>query len=187
MDRLLFALTLFAALGCGLMAGFFFAFSACVMNALARLPPAHGIAAMQSINVAVINPWFLAAFLGTATACVLLAVSSLFGWHKPGAVYLLVGSLFYLVGTVSVTMVFNVPQNDALAAVDPASADGARLWDGYVTRWTAWNHVRTAAALAAAASLTIALCLPRDGERPDRANVPAHGEDAASARRIRNG
>jgi hypothetical protein len=33
----------------------------------------------------------------------------------------------------------------------------ARLWAGYVTGWTAWNHVRTALALAAAASLTIAL------------------------------
>jgi len=51
---------------------------------------------------------------------------------------------------------FNVPLNNALAAVDPASADGARVWAGYFTRWTAWNHVRTVAALAAAASLTIA-------------------------------
>jgi uncharacterized membrane protein len=55
-DHLLFALTLVAALGCGLMAGVFFAFSAFVMKALARLPLAQGIAAMQSINVAVINP-----------------------------------------------------------------------------------------------------------------------------------
>lgn len=157
-DGLLFTLTLFSALGCGLIAGAFFAFSAFVMKALARLPPAQGIAAMQSINVVVINPWFLVAFLGTAAACVLLVVSSLLVWHKPGAVYLLVGSLLYLVGTILVTMVFNVPRNDALAAVDPASADSARLWADYVISWTAWNHVRTAAALAAAASLTIELC-----------------------------
>lgn len=64
-DGLLFALTLFAALGCGLMAGFFFAFSASVIKVLARLPSAEGIAAMQSINVAILNPVFLAAFLGT--------------------------------------------------------------------------------------------------------------------------
>jgi uncharacterized membrane protein len=156
-DRLLFLLTLISALGCGLVAGIFFAFSAFVMKALARLSPTQGIAAMQSINVAVINPWFMTAFLGTAAACVLLAVSSLLGWHKPGAVYLLVGSLLYLVGTILVTIVFNVPRNDALEAADPASADGARLWGGYLTSWTAWNHVRTAAALAAAASLTRAL------------------------------
>ncbi len=168
-DNLLFALTLISALGCGLVSGAFFAFSTFVMNALARLPAAQGIAAMQSINVAVINPLCGAAFLGTAAACVLLAVSSILRWHKPGAGYLFAGCLLYLVGTVLVTIVFNVPRNDALAAVDPASADGAGLWAGYVTSWTAWNHVRTAAALAAAASLTIALCLQRDGERTDRA------------------
>lgn len=51
--------TFLSALGCGLIAGFFFAFSAVVMKALGKLPPAQGIAAMQSINVVVINPWFL--------------------------------------------------------------------------------------------------------------------------------
>jgi uncharacterized membrane protein len=160
-DRLLFALTLVSALGCGLVAGIFFAFSAFVMKALARLLPAQGIAAMQSINVAVINPWFLAVFLGTAAGCLVLAVASLFQWHKPSAVFHLVGGLLYLVGTILVTLAFNVPLNDALAAVDPVSANGASLWAGYVTGWTAWNHVRTAAALAAGALLTIALCLER--------------------------
>ena len=76
-DQWLFALTLCAALGCGLMAGVFFAFSAFVMKALARLPPGEGLAAMQSINVAVVNPWFLVAFLGTAAACLLVMLSSL--------------------------------------------------------------------------------------------------------------
>lgn len=156
-DKLLFALTLFSALGCGLVAGAFFAFSTFVMNALARLPAAQGIAAMQSINVAVINPLCGVAFLGTAAACVLLAVSSLLRWQKPGAAYIFAGSLFYLVGTLLVTILFNVPRNNALAAIDPASAEGARLWADYVSSWTTWNHVRTAASLAAAALLTVAL------------------------------
>lgn len=153
------ALTLGSALGCGLVAGVFFAFSSFVMKALARLPPAQGIAAMQSINVAVINPVFLGVFLGTAAACALLAVSSLVRWHKPGAPYLLAGCLLYLAGTFLVTIIFNVPHNNALAAVDPASAEGARLWASYLSRWTAWNHVRTLAALAAASALTLALTL----------------------------
>jgi len=153
----LFVLTLLSALGCGLMGGVFFAFSAFVMRALARLPPAQGIAAMHSINVVAITPLLMVALFGTAAACVLVAVSSLTAWQRPGAAYLLVGSLLYLVGTILVTIVFNVPRNDALAAVDPASADGARLWADYVTTWTAWNHVRAASALAASASLTIVL------------------------------
>jgi len=153
----LFALKLFSALGCGLIAGVFFAFSTFVMSALARLQPSQGIAAMQSINITVINPWFMAAFLGTAAACIFLAISSLLKWHQPGAAYLLLGSLLYLVGTVGVTIVFNVPLNDALATVKPGSPDGVNLWASYLANWTVWNHVRTAAALAAAASLTIAL------------------------------
>jgi uncharacterized membrane protein len=97
-ESFLFALTLVSALGCGLMAGVFFAFSAFVRHALARLPAAQGIAAMQSINVAAINPMFMVAFLGTAVACTLWAVSSLLRWHQPDASYLLTGSLLYLAG-----------------------------------------------------------------------------------------
>lgn len=156
-DQLLFALTLFAALGCGLVAGIFFAFSAFVMKALSRLPPGEGIAAMQSINVAVLNSWFMTAFFGTAAACVLALISSLLRWPEPGAVYLLVGSVLYLVGTLLVTIVFNVPRNESLASAAPADPDGASLWAGYVVSWTAWNHVRTIAALAAAASFSVAL------------------------------
>lgn len=156
-DQLLFALTLIAALGCGLVAGIFFAFSTFVMKALARLPGGEGIAAMQSINVAVLNPWFLGAFFGTGTACVLGLIVSLMRWHESGAVYLFVGSVLYLVGTLLVTIVFNVPRNKSLASVSPAKADGTRLWAGYVSSWTAWNHVRTVAALVAAAAFSIAL------------------------------
>ena len=156
-ERLLFALTFSSALGCGLMAGFFFAFSACVMNALAHLSTAQGIAAMQSINVAVLNRWFFAGFFGTAAASLFGAGCALVTWHEPGSGYLLAGNLLYLVGTVLVTMVFNVPLNDALAAVDPGSTEGAGLLTRYVATWTAWNHVRAVAALAAAALLIMAL------------------------------
>ena len=156
-DQLLFALTLIAALGCGLIAGVFFAFSTFVMKALARLPPGAGIAAMQSINIVVLNPSFLGTFLGTAAACILAMISSLLRWHEPEALYLFAGSALYLVGTLLVTIVFNVPRNDALASVAPSDPASANMWTGYVARWTAWNHVRTAAALAAAASFSMAL------------------------------
>lgn len=156
-DGLVFALTLFAALGCGLIAGIFFAFSAFAMKGLSRLPPTQGIAAMQSINVAVLNRWFLAPFFGTAVVCLLLIVFAPWGWREPGAIYRLGGSLLYLIGTMLVTIACNVPRNDALAAVDPASADGAARWAEFVSGWTFWNSVRTVAALAAAATLTIAL------------------------------
>ncbi|XZN91170.1 MAG: DUF1772 domain-containing protein [Microcoleus sp.] len=152
-----FALKLFSALGCGLIAGVFFAFSSFVMNALARQPAPQGIAAMQAINITVINPSFMGVFLGTAAACIVLTFSSLSKWHQPGAPYLLLGAMLYLVGTVGVTIVCNVPLNDGLAKVDPSSAEGARFWASYLAYWTFWNHVRTVAAIAATTSLTIAL------------------------------
>lgn len=157
----LFVLPLVSALGCGLMAGVFFAFSTFVMSALARIPAAQGIAAMQSINVLAVNSWFGAAFFGTALACVLLLITAGLRWHRPGSGWMLAGSLLYLIGVMGVTIACNVPQNDALATVHPASPEGARLWTGYVTGWTAWNHVRTFAALAATAALILALVYSR--------------------------
>ncbi|BAU15414.1 hypothetical protein LEP3755_59720 [Leptolyngbya sp. NIES-3755] len=110
-----FALKLFAAVGCGLIAGVFFAFSTFVMQALAQQPPPTAIATMQSINITVINPWFMTAFLGTGAACLLLSIVSLLKWQQPSSAYLLIGSLLYLIGTIGVTIGFNVPLNDGLA------------------------------------------------------------------------
>jgi uncharacterized membrane protein len=151
-------LTFIAAIGNGLIAGVFFAFSTFIMSALARLKPAQGIATMQFINITVINPWFITVFLGTAVVCLCLTVLTLLKWNQPNAVYLLVGSLLYLVGTFGVTIVCNVPLNDALAIVNPDSTEGATLWAKYLTDWTLWNHIRTAASLAAAALLTFSFC-----------------------------
>jgi uncharacterized membrane protein len=152
----LFTLKLFSVLGCGLIAGVFFAFSTFVMRALAQRPSAEGIAAMQAINTTVINPWFMAAFLGTAVTCLVMAVASALRWTQPES-YVLIASLFYLVGSFGVTIMFNVPLNDALAIVKPGSSEGESLWANYLINWTFWNHVRTIASLVAAALFTIAL------------------------------
>jgi uncharacterized membrane protein len=157
MNALLFSLTLLSALGSGLMAGLFFIFSVTIMDALGRLPPAHGVAAMQSINVVILNPIFFAVFFGTAALCMVLAVWSVVVWQDAGAAWLLTGSLLYVVGAIVVTILFNVPMNDALSAVDPASEEGARLWARYLTDWTRWNHVRTVACVGATAALILAI------------------------------
>ena len=156
-DRLLFVLTLVTAHGCGLIAGVFFAFSAFIMKALVRLPTSHGIAAMQSINVVVLNRWFLGAFFGTAVLCAVAMIAAILRWQTPGAIFLLVGGALYLVGSVLVTIVFNVPKNQSLAFLAPDGPRSADAWALYVFGWTAWNHVRTAASLAAAASFSLAL------------------------------
>ena len=156
-EHVLDALAFVVAVGAGIIGGVFYAFSTFVMRALGRLPAREAIAAMQSINVAVINPLFLGVFLGTAAASLGAAVGALAWWQRPGAGYLLCGGLLYLVGTFGVTIAFNVPLNNSLAAVSPGDADAAAQWAGYLGRWTAWNHVRTAAAVAAMVSLLLAL------------------------------
>jgi len=151
------SLIYFAVISSALSAGIFFAFSTFVMRALALQPSASGIATMQSINITVFNPWFYSAFFGPAIACGVLAIAALRHWEQPGAFYLLAGSLLYLVGTIGVTALGNVPLNDALAVMQPASPEGAQLWSQYLSDWTVWNHVRTAAAFLAAAMFTFAL------------------------------
>jgi uncharacterized membrane protein len=135
----------------------FFAFSTFVMRALGRLPPHEGIAAMQSINIVVINPWFMTAFLGTVVTSLALAVLSVMNWSATGSHYLLAGCLLYIVGTFLVTMVFNVPLNNAIAAVEPASAEGAAVWSSYLTNWTLWNTVRTVASALALIAFILGL------------------------------
>ena len=157
MNSYLFVLTLLAALGCAMMAGVFFAFSAFVMKALARLPAQQGIGAMQAINVAAVTFAFMAALFGTAAACGALAVWALFAWDERFAPYLLVGSALYLIGTILLTIAYHVPRNEALARVELPSAEAESHWRRYLSGWTAWNHLRATTALAAAATLTIAL------------------------------
>ena len=60
---------------------------------------------------------------------------------------------------MAVTIARNVPLNDRLAALERGDTGGAALWEEYLDRWTAWNHVRTVTSLAAAAALTVALTL----------------------------
>jgi uncharacterized membrane protein len=157
MDGFLFALTLITALGCGLNAGALFTFSSFVMPALARLQPARGIEAMQSINVMAVTPVFMTSLFGTALLCAVLTVWGIFTLDESYGAYLLIGGALYLAGTIGLTMTYHVPRNNTLAAADPNSAEAAELWRRYLREWTIGNHVRTAAALAAAALLTVAL------------------------------
>ena len=157
MDQFIPVVGTTALLGSALVGGIFFAFSSFVMKALARVPPAEGIGAMQSINVVVLNPSFLGVFMGTAVVSLGAGGLALAGWGRPSAAFLLGAALFYLVGTFLVTVIGNVPLNDELAAVsatDPAALD---VWERYLRRWTTWNHVRTAAAMVAALLFSLGL------------------------------
>jgi uncharacterized membrane protein len=156
--RLAFGIVFVAAIGSGITAGIFFAFSSFVMPALQRIQSAQGVVAMKLIDTEVINFSFMGAFCGTGLLCVVLGVGSLFMWTHEGAKFVLVASLLYLVGRCGTTVVFNVPLNDKLARIaDPTEA--VSFWPEYVALWTRWNHVCTIASVASAALFTESLCL----------------------------
>lgn len=146
-----------SALGCALLAGLFFAFSTFIMKALGRLPPAAGIAAMNAINTAILRSLFMPVFLGTTLSAALLAAIALFRWEQPGAVAMFCGGAIHVLGMFACTMFIEVPQNNALQRVDPDSEAALPVWRRYLIRWTAWNHVRTLACIAACALFVAAL------------------------------
>lgn len=151
LNQLHFVLVFAALLGSGLIAGVFFAFSTFVMKALSRLSPEMGMIAMQSINITVLNLWFLGVFLGTAVVCMLLLVWSLLLWNQMDSGYLIAGCMLYLLGSLMVTAIFNVPKNEVLTKVEALAADSESIWSNYVHEWTIWNHVRATASILATA------------------------------------
>jgi uncharacterized membrane protein len=154
------SVTLIAAtMTVGLVAGVFGLYSHTVMRGLARTDDRTFIGAFQTLDRAIINPWFMASFLGallfTATAGIL---------HLPrdarGALpWIIVALVLYLVA-FGITIAVNVPLNDALkAAGDPDQiADLAAVRSRFnEARWAAWNLVRTITTTVAFGTLCWAL------------------------------
>lgn len=144
-------LTFIAIFGSGLIGGVFFIFSNTVMKALGKLPENQGIAAMNSINVTIINRWFFLVFVGTALVCLLEAILLLSGEMGASQIYTLLACGSYLFGCILVTGAINVPLNNKLVSTDPETSSGKAFWSQYLSRWTCWNSVRTFASLSATA------------------------------------
>lgn len=159
MDRTLFVLVCVAALGSATVGGIFYGFSSFVMRALGRLPPEQGVAAMNSINVVVITPSFMLAFIGTSMLCLALAAMSFVWWGELSGKLVVAAALLYLVASFGLTMALHQPMNLKLAALPPAQA--LAYWPEYLDTWVRWNHVRSVAPLLSAALFVAALLLRR--------------------------
>ncbi|MBB3132603.1 putative membrane protein [Rhizobium pisi] len=148
-----------AAVGSGLVAGIFFAFSTFVMTAFSRIPAEQGIAAMNSINVTIVRSPFMVLFVPTAILCIVIAVLSTINWRGGASSLMLGGAALYVVASFLSTIVFNVPMNDALAKVSGNAPETVALWTTYLRDWTWWNHVRTIASLLSSVAFVRALML----------------------------
>jgi uncharacterized membrane protein len=149
----------FSAIGCGLIGGLYFAFSTVIMTSLGRIDQGAGIAAMNAINEDIVRSSFMPIFLGTTLAGAVLAAMAFFRLGGPESSAMLAGGVVYVIGMFVVTMIFNVPLNNALAAVDPAGSDSGLIWTAYVSDWTFWNHVRMVASVIASALFVWAIAV----------------------------
>lgn len=147
------------AVASGLVGGVLYAFSSFVMAGLKRLPSEQGMAAMQSINVTAVGPGLMIPFFGTTIASVAVAGMAIANWDGTVSVLLLAGAVSYVLGTFVMTAAYHVPRNNALEATSSEAPQAAAMWSRYFAEWTRWNHYRATAALAAAASLTVAIIL----------------------------
>lgn len=151
MTLLVPALLWFSAIGCGLIAGLYFAFSTFILQAFDRLGPEPAAEAMNAINVRIQRSLFMPLFLGTTLTGLALAVIGLLHLRSPGGAAMLAGGAVHVLGMFVVTMVFNVPLNNALVA------RGGEAWSFYLRRWLPWNHIRTLASTIASALFIVAI------------------------------
>ena len=158
MSTLILFLLQVSILAYALVAGVFLAFSDFIMRSLAITSGSGGVEAMQAINREVFRWIFMTLFLGMAAGSVAIAIYAWIVVDGPAGAMILAAALVYLVFCFGVTVVFNVPMNEALAGME-TSAEAARdYWlQTYVPRWTFWNTVRTVAATLSAALLLLGL------------------------------
>ena len=148
-----------ATMSTGLMAGVFGLYAHTIMPGLRTTDDRTFVGAFQSIDTAIINPWFIGAmFLGAALFTTVAAVTN----HPTPAFTWIVGALIAYLGTVVITAVVHVPLNDAIkAAGNPDRiADLHRVRSNFhEARWAAWNLVRTITSTGAFGMLSWSLVL----------------------------
>ena len=156
-------LGLATALASTITGGTLFAFSTFVMPGLRRLPADRAVAAMQAINVQAPRSLLMVPLLGSALGGAILVVLVVTRPDTPHRALLIAGGALAVL-TLVITGAYHVPHNDALARLHPGASTTAPAWTHYYRGWMAWNHVRTATAIASGATL-VAACWPRTAGR----------------------
>jgi uncharacterized membrane protein len=151
--------TLFVAtLAMGLSAGLFATFSYSVMPGLGQADDRTFVTAFNRINVAILNAWFFAVFVGALVLTVLAAVLHLPAGARRVLPWIALALVLYLAVFV-ITRAVNIPLNDALLKADEtrSAADLAAARAQFETTWVRWNIARTVASSGAFAFLAWAL------------------------------
>ena len=133
----------------GLSAGVFYAWSVSVIPGTKKLLDLTYLETMQSINRAILNPAFFLVFFGSI---ICLSISSIYEFQENKWVFglLLTSSIGYLVGTVGVTGLGNVPLNDQLEVLKIAEISSDKIREFrrfYESNWNRLHLIRTAFAV----------------------------------------
>ena len=138
-----------AAFASALIAGLFYAYHWSVMPGLNAIDPLAAVKAMKSINVVIINPIFAFSFFGTLVFGGIAALLHVTALRTAPGLLVWAAFLVYALGTFGVTVMFNVPLNNQLAATSPTAANAAEFWRTFYEPWMFWNLVRTIASMIA--------------------------------------
>jgi uncharacterized membrane protein len=149
-----------ATITTGLMAGLFYAYACSVMPGLGRADDRTFVSAMQQINVAIVNGWFLIIFLGALGFTALAAALHLPAGGRGALPWIAAGLVLYVIA-LGTTIGLNIPLNNELtAAGDPDGiVDLAAVRERFEAAWVRWHLVRTVASTVAFGCLTWALVL----------------------------
>lgn len=154
LDSLIALSLTIAAIGAGLMAGVYFAFSGFIMRSLDQLGAVPATDAMNAINRVILRSWFMALFFGSTLLYAVLAAAAVFDTDLAGRWLLFTAGLIYVVGMFLCTALINVPLNNRLADAGNDDNAKAETWTHYFKHWTRWNHLRSLCSL-----LTIVLSI----------------------------
>lgn len=144
--KIIFLLT---ALSSGLMAGLFYSYSVSVNPGLKNLSDPEYLKAMQSINVAILNPVFLLCFTGLLLLFPLSCYQA-YSSKLPFAHLLTAAAALYIIAVFGVTMFCNVPLNELLAGTDLSTLESEQLTalrNTFEGPWNRFHAIRTLAVI----------------------------------------
>ncbi len=145
MARLLLPMSMLSLLSIGAIFGFFYAWVCSTMWGLDATDPRVAITAMQAMNASVRNPVFFPAFFLSPAILMLTAFVAIHQERRRAAALFATSAAVYFCGALIVTVMVNVPMNEALAdvTVPTDTTAAADLWQKYSAPWQFWNTLRT--------------------------------------------
>jgi uncharacterized membrane protein len=134
----------------GLISGLLFSFACSVNLGLKSLGDIEYIKAMQSINTAIQNPYFLISF----TSLLLVLPISTYLHFRPETdtsfYYMLAATLIYFIGVFGITMYYNVPLNEQLAkfnSLTRTTIEISSIRQSFEKNWNYYHIIRTIASI----------------------------------------